>query len=315
MSNKVKISRTQTLPYLFINACQDNDIVKVNSCINLGVEINTVSEDGLWSGLTIAAKKNYIKLLDILLTHPNIDVNLATSAVVVFFEDWPQVSGKRTPLMIACQNGNHEIVDKLLQIPNINITFANDFTALHYAAAYSGKCTEALGRVEGLDWNIKGHLSTTPLYCALKTGCYRSLKVILSKTKIDFNIKRGNCYSVAERAVITDKGSHIECLKMMLKVEAIDWNKKFTNGDTPLRWCVRNGKMEKFKLLIECPNVNLNLKDSSGDTVAMWALKTKRLDFVKILATNSRLDARVTDRAGETLVKVARLVQYIILNV
>ena len=58
--------------------------------------------------------------------------------------------------------------------------------------------------------------------------------------------------------------------------EAVDWNKKLTNGDTPLMWCARKGKIDKFKLLIDCPYVNLNLKDNTGDTVAMWALKNKK---------------------------------------
>jgi len=107
MSQKVLISKTQTLPYLFITACRDNDLIKVTSCINLGVDVNTVSENGRWSGLAIAAKKNYTSLLDILLEHPKIDVNLAISAAFLF-EDWP-ISGKQTPLMIACQNGHHEI--------------------------------------------------------------------------------------------------------------------------------------------------------------------------------------------------------------
>jgi len=199
----------------------------------------------------------------------------------------------------------YEIVEKLLEVHDINITFANNFTALHYAAAYSGKCTEAFERVHGLDWNIKGPFSTTPLYCALKTGCAGSLKVILSKPHIDFSIKRNNCYSVAERAIITEKGHHIECLKMMLKVEAVDWNKKLTNGDTPLMWCARKGKIDKFKLLIDCPYVNLNLKDNSGDTVAMWALKNKKFILVKLLASNSRLNLSITDKTGKTLVKIA----------
>ena len=66
------------LSYLFITSCEENNIKKVEACITLGVDVNTVSEDGTWSGLTIAAHKNYIKLLDLLLSQPAIDVNLAT---------------------------------------------------------------------------------------------------------------------------------------------------------------------------------------------------------------------------------------------
>ena len=90
------------LSYLFITSCEENNIKKVGACIILGVDVNTVSEDGKWSGLTIAAHKNYIKLLDLLLSQPAIDVNLATKS-------------KWTPLMFAGAVGHHDIMKKLVQ--------------------------------------------------------------------------------------------------------------------------------------------------------------------------------------------------------
>ena len=56
----------------FIYFCEKNDLEKVRACLTLELDVNTVSETGLWSGLTIAAYKNYLELLDVLLSHPAI---------------------------------------------------------------------------------------------------------------------------------------------------------------------------------------------------------------------------------------------------
>ena len=79
---------------------------KVNYCIKLGVDVNTVSEDREWSGLTIAAHKKFPHLLDLLLSQPGIDVNLTTTESVTQKKNW----GNWTPLMFACAAGYHEIV-------------------------------------------------------------------------------------------------------------------------------------------------------------------------------------------------------------
>lgn len=51
----------------FLAHCQDNNLAGVADCLFRGVDVNTVSEDGNWFGIYIAARWNYPKLLDILL--------------------------------------------------------------------------------------------------------------------------------------------------------------------------------------------------------------------------------------------------------
>ena len=40
---------------LFIYACQKNDLEKVKACITLGMDINWITPDEKWSGLTASA--------------------------------------------------------------------------------------------------------------------------------------------------------------------------------------------------------------------------------------------------------------------
>ena len=64
----------------FIQHCLDNNLEDVTDCLSRGVDVNTVSKAGFssWSGLTIEAKKNYPELLEILLSHPHIEINNTT---------------------------------------------------------------------------------------------------------------------------------------------------------------------------------------------------------------------------------------------
>ena len=59
----------------FIQACNSNDLEEVRKCLSKGVDVNTVDID-LGSGLSIAAFHNNLALVDLLLAHPDIDVNL-----------------------------------------------------------------------------------------------------------------------------------------------------------------------------------------------------------------------------------------------
>ena len=52
-----KIPR-HSLESLFIQHCRNNNLERVRICISRGVDVNTVSEDGRWSGLIIAAMEN-----------------------------------------------------------------------------------------------------------------------------------------------------------------------------------------------------------------------------------------------------------------
>ena len=65
---------------VLIQNCHYNNLHGVRDCLSRGVDVNTVSEDGEWSGLTIAAEKNYPELLEILLSHPDIKINNTTES-------------------------------------------------------------------------------------------------------------------------------------------------------------------------------------------------------------------------------------------
>ena len=83
----------------FIKFCQENNLEGVRHCLSRGVDVNTVSENGCHSALTIAIDKKYTELLEILLSHPDIKINNTTKWLEIGISgDWNQW----TALMVAC---------------------------------------------------------------------------------------------------------------------------------------------------------------------------------------------------------------------
>ena len=61
---------------LYLRSCWTNEITKVEQILRLRADVNWKDQDG-WSGLLIAADKNYRDLLELLLTQSGVNVNIA----------------------------------------------------------------------------------------------------------------------------------------------------------------------------------------------------------------------------------------------
>ena len=95
----------------FLEHCRRNNLEGVADCLSRGVDVNTLFVDGFFSGLTIAAKENYLELLEILLSHPDIKINNTTTNLC---SQW-------TALMFACDAGNSAIVSRLVEVAGLDI--------------------------------------------------------------------------------------------------------------------------------------------------------------------------------------------------
>ena len=98
----------------FLQHCRDNNIREVKDCLTQGTDVNTVSEDGRWSALTIAAHKSSPELLNILLSHPDIQINKTTRL---------RNGQNFTALMFACKAGITAIVSRLVEVPGLDIMY------------------------------------------------------------------------------------------------------------------------------------------------------------------------------------------------
>ena len=285
----------------FLNACWDSDLVNVKDCLKKGVDVNTVgvSQSALgrgwdtWSGLKVAAFKDYPELLDLLLSQPGINVNLPTRHVRSFGSEW-------TPLMFACQMGNHEIVRKLLQMPGIDILNKDDdgWTALHVAANWgNSKCLEELAKVPGLEWSCKDIDGQTPLYLALLNGHPDCVRIIASQPRVDVAVKTNHGQTLVEAALedyddedLSNGMPWHESIKILADVHEVDWNVKMSTGDTPIMHCLNHGNTNMLEILAKSPWANLNIQDDDGDTPVIWCLKNEMMEGLRILLDCPRVE-------------------------
>ena len=118
---------------LYLRSCWTNEITKVEQILRLRADVNWKDQDG-WSGLLIAADKNYRDLLELLLTQTGVNVNITDRY-------------NSTPLMMACYKGHKDIVRRLCQVPGIELNIRDVYgrTALHWAVAKNRpRCVEVL---------------------------------------------------------------------------------------------------------------------------------------------------------------------------
>ena len=161
-------------------------------------------------------------------------------------------------------------------------------------AAIHGRsdCLQELAKVVD-EWNCKSILGETPLYAALYIGHPESVRIIVSQPGVDFSVKTNDGKTLTEAAVTSFRrdGKCVECVKNLAEGEAVDWNVKMKNGDTPIMHCLKENKKEMFNVLAECPRVDINIVDEDGNSPIMWCLKNGRLlDKHGVLLNSPRVD-------------------------
>lgn len=109
-------------------AVKARNISEARECLRLapGLPVNWKNEVYLgWTSLHTACWEGLVELVQLLLAHPNIDVNTKAS------------SYNQTPLALACSNGKVDVVKVLLRDPRVSLNDEDSAgkTPLKHAAA------------------------------------------------------------------------------------------------------------------------------------------------------------------------------------
>ena len=259
----------ENLNEIFLARCLENSVDDVQSCLSQGADVNTVSQDGCWSGLTWTAHKNHTKLLDILLSHPDIEVNKTTDAKDSGgFGQW-------TPLMFACVAGNPAIVSRLVQVEGLDINYQDHYghTASHRAC--HTECVRLLALTGRVDWNIRDNYGYTPLYNALEEGRSDIVDIITQQPNIDYNVKTEGGDTLAQVAV---RRGDVKCVETLAGLEKCDcWNVPYNNGDTPVMMALQRCLTEILEILVRCPRVDLTCRDKEGWSLVFTAISSREI--------------------------------------
>jgi ankyrin repeat protein len=189
------------------------------------------------TSLFIATKKNYSKYIKLLLTFPEIDVNLS------------EEKQGFTPLWIACRYNNIDSLEILLNHSKININKVTnyDITPLHISCSFGNtECVKLLINIKGIDINKADKQGITAFEAACWCGHIECAKLLINIKGIDIN--------KADKQGITAFGAacrcgHTECVKLLLTHPDIDINIKDNNNMTPLMGAIQNNHKEIIQIL------------------------------------------------------------------
>ena len=134
------------------------------------IDVNFSNNEKGWSPLWTASRYNNPNCINVLINHPNIEINKITNFGI-------------TALQIACSMGNSKCVKLLLTVPEINVNIADNegWTSIG-AASWCGhiECVKLLLTHPEININLRNNDGQTPLDCAIQ-NCRPEIINILSK--------------------------------------------------------------------------------------------------------------------------------------
>jgi len=266
-------------------ACQNQDVVTIKLLLEHNVNLGLVDSHGN-NPLHIACSVNNHEIIDLILNHilseycnepnepnesqleqqPNIKkepINNEMEIINCFNNN------HETPIFLALQNGDIKIVNRLLHLHNINISFEdkeNENTLLHLACE-----KEIVSVAQNLLWlsvdpNIQNKHGNTPLHIACQKSSLDLINVLLNFKNLDVNIKNNDL----------ETPIHIAC----------------------------NNKSEDLCLFLLDRKAKLDIEDNSGHTAFFIACKQGLTKVVKKML-KSGIDVHRLDKNGYTALHIA----------
>ena len=182
----------------------DNDKAMVN-LIFAGFDANTLDTRGR-PGLVSALHQDSLKVVQVLLKAPRIDVNLASKQ-------------NETPLMMACIKGHLDLVQQLIKLgADVN---REGWAPLHYAASADTPHTLEIVKLlleESAYIDAASPNGTTPLMLAAQYSSEAVVKLLLEEGA-DVTLRNQRNFTAADFAKLVDRQYMVDLLNAAVQKE------------------------------------------------------------------------------------------------
>ena len=216
-----------------------------------------------------------------LIAHPNIILNPQRKRAPV----------DEIPLMAATILGFENIVNMLLQHPDIDVNAKGEFneTSLIMAIQYDQQpAFELLLSHPDVHVNHEDVLNRTPLLIAVVLQRVDMVRMLLVHPKIDVNKfkEEENSFQSPLAVAIVQPASNasVEIARLLVQHPDMDPNQKVNKfGLTLFMMAVNRNAQAIVQLMIESGKVDFEAKNIYGDTALDFAKKKRLLDMARIL--------------------------------
>lgn len=277
-------------------AAENGKYKKVEAFIQDGVDINGIYSKSAGSALHIACKRAQLKVVKVLLTAKDLNINLPDE-----FHD------SQTALIYACNIRYTEMVKLLLQYPTLDVNAQTIYgeSALHVATRHgSNKIIGMLLTNKTTNLNIQDCNRRTCLFVLVYNFNLETMNILIKPGLTDCNIQDVDGMTVLHLACLTKnialilrliltEGIRVDLLDKygntaldyaenhreidsiianeniihaLLRVEGLNLDHQYKPyNSTLLHWCTKKGHLTALKQLL-IRKVNLNLIDIYGLT-------------------------------------------------
>merc|ERR1712126_398688 len=188
-----------------------------------------------------------------------------------------------TPLNLATLHGTKETVQRLLQVPGIDVDATSNFTSNPvFNAAYAGNLDILKLLVDaGAALNIKGGQTgqkTTPLIASVISKSTPTVEYLLNTKRVNVNSKDETGWSALG---IASRYGPSDIVRLLIRFGA-DVNKENTDGDTPLTYAAVFGNIEAVEELLKA-GADINHQSKLGQTALFLAAQKDEKDLALLL--------------------------------
>lgn len=261
-------------------------------CLQALLAIPGISITACNAALIAAARKGHGDSVQMLLTHPDIQINARDE-------------NGNTALIWAARNGHMQVAGDLLKQAAINPLMMN-YAGMDALAAAAELGHPGMMRTILSDQRTASHACSEGSFAALRAAASKGhlavLQQLLLPSGIDVNRRDENGCTLL---IIAAEAGRLELLEWLLWIPDVDINLRERHGATALILAAANGHDQVVGALLEESCIAINAANALGETALICAVANNHRSVVSRLLESDETELSLHDQAGNTALIVA----------